>query len=466
MTLFDDTLALLQTLVRNACVNDLTPDSGREARNADSLEEFFARESASGAVTVRRLEPRPGRTTIIVTVPGTDPDAEPLTFLGHTDVVPVDAARWTRDPFGGDIEGQGAEARIYGRGTVDMLGLTAPMAAVTREVAREAGAGRPPRGTVTFVGVADEEARGGLGAKWLSENHPDAFSWRNCISETGGSHLPVADGSDAVVVTVGEKGASQRRLHVTGEPGHGSQPWGRDLTVARIAEVARRISAMTPAVSGDPLWSGFVSAFRLSPEIHDALVTAPEEDDYLAFGDLARYAHAISHLTVSPTVLSAGKAINVLPSSAYLELDIRTLPGQTDEEVDAELRRALGDLAEEVEFERLICEPAEVSPVDSALYAAIVETVRDFFPDAAVVPVLSAGGTDLRFGRRLGGVGYGFALNARERSLAEINSQLHGHDEHLYLDDLRLTLAAYRTLVRRFAGGRDTMMRQDGGQPQ
>ncbi|MGP5590924.1 M20/M25/M40 family metallo-hydrolase [Corynebacterium variabile] len=456
MTLFDDSLTLLQTLVRNACVNDLTPDSGQEVRNADSLEEFFSAEIAagrdSGAVTVQRLEPRPGRTSIIVTVPGSDPDAEPLTFLGHTDVVPVDAAHWTRDPFGAQIEGSGADARIYGRGTIDMLGLTAPMAVVTREVAREALAGRPPRGTLTFVGVADEEARGGLGAKWLSAEHPEVLDWRNCISETGGSHLPVADGSDAVVVTVGEKGAAQRRLHVTGEPGHGSQPWGRDLTIARIAEVARRIAAIAPAVSQDPLWSGFVTAFRFSPEIQYALVTAPEEDDYLAFTDLARYAHAVSHLTVSPTVLSAGKAINVLPSSAYLELDIRTLPGQTDEDVDAELRRALGDLADEVEFERLICEPAEVSPVDSPLYAAITETVGEFFPDAAVVPVLSAGGTDLRFARRLGGVGYGFALNARERSLADINAELHSHDEHLYLEDLRLTVETYRSLVARFVG--------------
>lgn len=456
MTLFDDSVTLLQTLVRNACVNDLTPDSGQEVRNADSLEEFFAAEIAagrdSGAVTVQRLEPRPGRTSIIVTVPGSDPSAEPLTFLGHTDVVPVDAAQWTRDPFGAEIEGSGEDARIYGRGTIDMLGLTAPMAVVTREVAREALAGRPPRGTLTFVGVADEEARGGFGAKWLSTDHPEVLDWRNCISETGGSHLPVADGSDAVIVTVGEKGAAQRRLHVTGEPGHGSQPWGRDLTVARIAEVARRIAVITPAVSQDPLWSGFVNSFRFSPEIQDALVTAPVEDDYLAFADLARYAHAVSHLTVSPTVLSAGKAINVLPSSAYLELDIRTLPGQTDDDVDAELRRALGDLADEVGFERLICEPAEVSAVDTPLYSAITETIGEFFPDAAVVPVLSAGGTDLRFARRLGGVGYGFALNARERSLADINAELHSHDEHLYLEDLRLTVEAYRSLVARFVG--------------
>jgi acetylornithine deacetylase/succinyl-diaminopimelate desuccinylase-like protein len=452
-TLFDESLELLQRLVRNACVNDLTPDSGQEVRNAATLEEFFAAEIADGSVSVQRLEPRPGRTSIIVTVPGSDPAAEPLTFLGHTDVVPVDEARWTRDPFGAVIEGEGRDARIYGRGTVDMLGLTAPMAVVTRRAARTAAAGRPPRGTLTFVGVADEEARGGLGAKWLSEEHPDAFSWRNCISETGGSHLPVGDGtdgSDAVVVTVGEKGAAQRRLHGTGDAGHGSQPFGRDFTVARIAEVARRIAVHRPTVSQDPLWRGFVEAFRFPAEIQDALINGTDDGAYLQFGEMARFADAVSHLTISPTVLRAGQAINVLPSSAYLELDIRPLPGQSDEDVDAELRSALGDLADEVEIEHLISEPAEVSTTDSALYRAIAETVGTFFPEAAVVPTLSAGGSDLRFGRRLGGVGYGFALNARQRTLADINAQLHTHDEHLYLEDLDLTVRAYAQLVDTF----------------
>lgn len=444
--LFTESLDLLVQLVRNACVNDLTPDSGQEYRNADTLEEFFAAEIADGSVQVQRLEPRPGRTSIIITVPGSDPHAEPLTFLGHTDVVPVDAARWSRDPFGAEI----ADGKIYGRGTVDMLGLTAPMAVVTRQVARAAASGEPPRGTLTFVGVADEEARGGLGAKWLSEEHTGAFSWRNCISETGGSHLPTSDGGDAVVVVVGEKGAAQRRLHVGGDAGHGSQPFGRDFTVARIAEVARRIAAHRPAVSQDPLWRGFVEAFRFDSSVQEALLTGADDSAYLQFGDLARYADAVSHLTIAPTVLRAGQAINVLPSSAYLELDIRPLPGQSDDDVDAELRRALGELADEVEFERLISEPAEVSTTDSALYRALEDTVGEFFPDAKAVPVLAAGGSDLRFGRRLGGVGYGFALNARSRTLAAVNAQLHTHDEHLYLEDLDLTVRAYAHLVDTF----------------
>ena len=94
MTLYDDTLSLLQELIRNACVNDLTPDSGHEVRNADSLEKFFAGED----VQIERFESHPGRVSIVVTVPG-DPDKEPLTLMGHTDVVPVDEPKWTKPPF-------------------------------------------------------------------------------------------------------------------------------------------------------------------------------------------------------------------------------------------------------------------------------------------------------------------------------------------------------------------------------
>lgn len=439
MSTAEAAIALLKDLIRNGCVNDLTPDSGNEARNADTLEAFFA---GAPGVRVQRFEPHPGRVSIAFTIDGTDPDAEPLTLLGHTDVVPVDEAKWTRDPFGAEE----VDGRIYGRGTTDMLYITAAMAAAVRDVAES---GTRPRGTLTFVGCADEEARGGLGAGWLAEHAADAFSWRNCLSEEGGSHLPVADGSDALVVVVGEKGAGQRRLTVHGDAGHGSTPHARDLAVAKIAEVARRVAAIEPAVTRDEPWPGYVRAFKFDPDTERQLL---EGTSYEALGPLARYSHAMSHLTISPTVLRAGGAINVLPSTAWLELDIRPLPGQTQEDIDALLVDALGDLAPEVAITHLITEDATISPTSGPLYGAIVDTYAEFFPDAAVVPTIAAGGSDLRFARRKGGVGYGFALHRREQTLGSVLEELHSHDEHVEVADVELTARAYRSLVRRFVG--------------
>ncbi len=60
--------------------------------------------------------------------------------------------------------------------------------------------------------------------------------------------------------------------------------------------------------------------------------TLAEHAHHLA--NLAAYAHAFSHTTLAETVLRAGGAINVLPSHAYLEMDIRPFPGQTQDELD------------------------------------------------------------------------------------------------------------------------------------
>ena len=435
MSLTDTTIALLQNLIQNGCVNYLTADSGQETKNADTLEAFFA----GTDVRVERYEPHPGRVSIAFTVEGTDPSAEPLTLLGHTDVVPVDEDKWTHDPFGGEI----VDGRVFGRGATDMLYITAAMAACVRDVAR----GERPRGTLTFVGCADEEARGGLGAAWLAD-HAD-FSWANCLSEEGGSHLPAADGSDALAVVVGEKGAGQRRLTVHGDAGHGSAPFGREMAVAKIAEVARRVAAIEPEVRADEIWEGYVRAWKFDPDTEAALLAG---SGYDAFGQLESYSHAMSHLTISPTVLRAGGAINVLPSVAWMELDIRPLPGQTQDEIDALLRDALGEIAEEVEITHLITEDGSVSPTSGPLYDAILSTFNEFFPGVPVVPTIAAGGSDLRFARRKGGVGYGFALHGRGETLGSVLGELHSHDESVAVEDVDLTVRAYRSLIRRFVG--------------
>src|SRR5699024_12422940 len=109
-----------------------------------------------------------------------------------------------------------------------------------------------------------------------------------------------------------------------------------------------------------------------------------------------------------------------------------------------------------VEFVHRMTETAMHSPPNSPLSDASVETTNEFFPDAAVVPVHATVGSVLRFARRLegdnGGRAYGFAMHARDRDITSANSQLHSHDEHLYLEDLELTVRAYDSLVHKFLG--------------
>ncbi len=439
----EETIDLLQRLIALASVNDLTPDSGNEEAAADLFESFFD----GLPVEVERIEPHPGRTTLVVTLRGTDPSAQPLTFLGHTDVVPVDEKHWTHPPFAGEI----SEGSIWGRGSVDMLHLTAAMAVVTRRLAEEVSrGGARPAGTLTFVAAADEEARGGLGVPWIGEHRADAFPWDAQLSEMGGAHIRGARGKDSVVVIVGEKGAAQRRLHVRGDAGHGSIPLGRVSAVEMLARVSRALSQAQWPQASDEIWAGFVRAFEFESELEESLISGTYRGDYGEFGDLAAYAHAVSHMTVAQTVARAGGPINVLPSSGELELDIRTLPGQSDDDVDRAITEALGELADHVTIERLLSEQATASSIDTKLYRAIEETLTQANPGAKVVPILFPGGSDLRVGRHKGGVGYGFGSCSSGATLGQVYSQLHAHDEHIAVEDVVSTVCALDHLTRVF----------------
>ena len=104
------TTELLQEMIRNACVNDGTPESGGEVRNAELLTAFFE----GAGIDVQRYEPRPGRGSIVARIEGTDPSAPSLCLMGHTDVVPVNPAGWSQDPFGGEVIRDAEEAPFRG----------------------------------------------------------------------------------------------------------------------------------------------------------------------------------------------------------------------------------------------------------------------------------------------------------------------------------------------------------------
>lgn len=149
-----ETTELLQSLIRNACVNDGTPESGHEVRNADTIGSYLG----SAGFDVETYEPTPGRVTLVARMGGSDPDAPSLCLNGHTDVVPVNEDGWSRDPFAGEL----VDGEVWGRGAVDMLNLTASFAVVLRHLA---DTGFRPRGDLVFLAVATRStgARTALG---------------------------------------------------------------------------------------------------------------------------------------------------------------------------------------------------------------------------------------------------------------------------------------------------------------
>src|SRR4051794_10926533 len=202
------TVELLQQLIRNQCVNDGTPESGHEIRNAEVLQALLE----GAGLDIELYEPTPGRTSLVARIEGSDPVAPSLCLMGHTDVVPVNPAGWSRDPFGGEV----VDGVVWGRGAVDMLNLTSSMAVATKRLAQQ---GFTPEGTLIYLAVADEEALGTHGAKHLTEHEADVVQADYVITESGGIPMPGPAGTKLPVV-VGEKGAYWCTLRIKGTPGH------------------------------------------------------------------------------------------------------------------------------------------------------------------------------------------------------------------------------------------------------
>jgi acetylornithine deacetylase/succinyl-diaminopimelate desuccinylase-like protein len=439
----EESTDLLQQLIRNACVNDGRVESGEEIRSVDLLQQYLG----SAGLDVERYEPQPGRASLVARIEGSDPEAPSLLLMGHTDVVPVNADGWSRDPFSGDIDDDGF---VWGRGAVDMLNITASQAVSFRNLAQS---GFTPKGTLIYLAVADEEALGTWGAKYLVEHERDAVYADYVLTESGGYQMPTPEGVRLPVLTA-EKGTFWSKLRVRGTPGHGSQPYRTDNAIVTAAEVVRRLAEHQPKSQIQDVWRKFVEGMHYPPELTNAFLDPDELRSALAELPLgmSRLVHACTHTTISPNVMHGGTKTNVIPDVVELEVDIRTLPGQTGDEVRAMLDDALGDLADSVEIESND-DPSTESPMDTPLWDCLERVSGRLIEGSALVPFLMVGGTDNRFFRRAGSVGYGYALFSRRLSFEDYATMFHGNDERVDVDSLGLSAQLWDAVARDLLDG-------------
>ncbi len=441
--LTSQTVDLLQAMIRNACVNDGTPESGQEVRNADLLASYLV----GSGLDVQSFEPTPGRTSLVARIEGFDSSAPSLCLMGHTDVVPVNPDGWSRDPFAGDL----VDGEVWGRGAVDMLNLTAAQAVVMRTLA---DTGFRPRGDLIFFAVADEESGSVHGARWMADNEADAIRADYVLTENGGLHSGT-EVAPVISVNVAEKGASWRRLTVRGTPGHGSMPYRSDNALVKAAAVVQRLAEYRPQPRFHELWRAQVESMDLPDDARDQLLDEDRVDGFLAdvpHVGTAGHLHACTHTTFSPNVGDGPGKTNVIPDRVSIDVDIRTMPGDHTEEVAAHLREALGDLADHVETEVIMDDSASSSRIDTPLWDALERAVTKPFPSARLNPQFIVGFTDARVYREMGAVAYGAGLLSPSISGGEFSRRFHGHDERIDVESLRLTTGMYLDVCRDMLG--------------
>lgn len=278
-----DPVALSRELIAFDTVNP----PGRELACIRRLEGILA--GAGFATSLQSFSP--DRANLIARIGGSE-ERPPLCFTGHVDTVPLGNARWSVDPFAGEI----ADGKLYGRGSSDMkCGVAAFVSALC-------GMAEPLNGTsgVVLVITAGEEI-GCEGAYHLARE--------GSLGRAGA--IVVAEPTSNVAM-VGHKGALWLRAVLTGVTAHGSMP---HLGVNAAYKAARALTILEKF------------EFNTMPHPH------------------------LGSPTLNVGTVHAGLNVNSVPDRAEIGIDIRSVPGLDHARIQEHLRAELG---EDVELEPIV----------------------------------------------------------------------------------------------------------------
>ena len=294
------------SLTRSLLSFDTINPPGREA---DCAREAGALLEEMG-FSVAYDEYQPGRTSVVARAGGSDAKA-PLCLTGHLDTVALGARAWSKDPFSGETDGD----RLYGRGSSDMKAGVAAIILAARSFASRL-AGTPG---MTIVLTAAEEG-GCLGSQHLAATKLLGRAGALIVGE------PTAN-----YPYVGHKGSIKFNASFKGVSAHGSMP---NLGVNAIYKAAHAVSAL--------------ESFQFGAKAHPVM----------------------GEPTMNVGTMAGGSGVNMVPDTATIGVDIRTVPGMDHAALLERLRTTLGADAEMDVFSNL-------PPVWTAPQAEWVERVYE-----------------------------------------------------------------------------------------
>ncbi len=291
-----------------------------------------------------------------------------LILNGHIDVFPVGTGEgWSQDPWGGDL----VDGKVYGRGACDMkAGTTASI--YTYMVLHELR--EKLKGSVTLTAVSDEETGGRLGAGWLIENIPETLG-DCCIN---------GEPSSPYTIRFGEKGILWLKIRVQSLGGHGAYP---HLSVNPI-KVASKLITELETLNEMPV--PYPENLRkVIDDGHDAAEKALGEGG----------AEVMSRLSVNIGTIEGGLKVNVIPRECSFEVDLRLPPGLSKEDVVPRVEEIVSKYSG-ASVEVMRYDGPLWSPPNTEMATIMRGNSRLLGIDP--VPIVSLGGSDLKFWRSKG----------------------------------------------------------------
>ncbi len=386
--------------------------------------------------------------SLLYTWRGSDPTLAAMLLTAHLDVVPVTAEAlpdWTHPPFAGEV----ADGFVWGRGTLDDKGS---LIAIFEAVEQLVASGFAPKRTILLALGHDEEVGGDRGAAAITEllRRRGVRLWLSLdeglavVSGTGG-----ITGS-AALIGIAEKGFLTLELTAREQGGHSSTPPPQSA-IGRLALAIRRLEENPLPARVDGVAAQMFDALAALLPIERRLAIqyrswlGPVLEWFLARDPAT---NALIRTTTAVTMVRGGVKENVLPQSATATVNFRLLPGDSVDEVIAQVRQIVADDGIEIAT-RTANEASQVAPTDGPQFEAMRAALQEVDPGLPIAPALVLGGTDTKWYGEIADASYRFVpfhLDASDLRRA------HGTDERIAVQNLGWGVRFYGALLRHAAG--------------
>lgn len=408
----------LQHLVELIKINTTNPP-GNETQAANYLKAVLAAEGINS--TQYSLDP--DRANLVARIKGNG-SKRPILIMGHTDVVGVQADRWTEEPFSGIRK----DGYVYGRGSLDDKDSVTAGLMVLLLLKRNA---IELDRDIIFLAEAGEEGTPEFGISFMVDKHWDVIEAEFCLAE-GGRGIADDDHVEVVGVQTTEKLIRRATLVARGTAGHGSMP-RTDNAVAILARAVARADAWQTEVRLNDTTKAYFQRLATISSPDDAFryrnIENPEETEAIQqhFLETSPYHNSILRTSVVPTIIEGGFRKNVIPSQASAMLDIRMLPDEDVSGFYESLAEVIDDPRVEIVPERVYRPAAPPSGIDNEMFESLERVAKRVYPGAAVLPTMSTGGSDMSQVRAKGIPAYGVGpIRTRD----ELNSGNGAHSDN------------------------------------
>jgi acetylornithine deacetylase/succinyl-diaminopimelate desuccinylase-like protein len=397
--------------------------------NEQAAAKYVAGVLEKEGITPEILEIVPGRSAVVARLRSSamaDP-SRALLLVAHMDVVGVDKATWSVDPFAAVIK----EGYLYGRGTIDDKGMLATNLAAFIALKR---ANAHLNRDVIFLATADEEAGGAASIRVLIAKYWDKFAAGYAINE-GGNVILKNGKVQYVGVQASEKVAVNVVVIARGTSGHASQPT-KDNPVVHLSVAIGKIGNYSAPVHFTAIVRRYFEGLAAVEDDEIAKwmrsLDTPDRGEHAqkVVSESNPLWNSMMRDSIAPTILTAGVRENVIPAEARANLNIRLLPGDSIDALLAELTKLVNDPQIHFEIEPDAGFAAPPSSLESELYAAISKVSAQEYGGAPVLPVMSTWLTDSAQLRLHNVQAYGLYLFPLTQ---EDVARMHGADERIPL---------------------------------